>query len=293
MICNAPILVRDKFGYLQRVPCGRCLACRMNKSKQWSARIIGESSMHKDNCFITLTYDEEHCPTSLSKRDLQLFLKRFRQSIAPRKIRYFACGEYGSTTGRPHYHIIVFGLGKYDDVFKRSVLSKLFEGVKGFSATLDAWSVDGKSIGNVFVGDVSPQSAKYVAGYVMKKQGDSYHDSIWYKEQGLIPPFVLMSRRPGISASYGEKYKKRFKHYPYVVLGNSKVGLPRYLDNRLFSHDMERKIEKMRAIREATESELVEAQNAGLTYGDWLAMKQEQSEMNLAKKLSLSKKGKC
>lgn len=288
MNCKSPILVRDKLGYLKRVPCGNCLSCRMNKSKQWSARIIGESSMYEDNCFLTLTYDEEHCPPSLSKRDLQLFLKSFRQSLFPKKIRYFACGEYGSTTGRPHYHLIIFGLSKYDEVFHRSALSKLLEGKDGFSATLDAWSK-----GNVFVGDVSPQSAKYVAGYVMKKQGDSYHDVKWYKEQGLVPPFILMSRRPGIGATYGEKYKLRFKHNPFVVVGNSRIGLPRYLDNRLFSDDMQRKIEKMRAVRESFENDLNEAQKAGLSYGDWLAMRFEQSELNLAKKLALGKKGKC
>lgn len=299
MNCDSPILVKDKKGYLCSVPCGHCLACRMHKSKQWSARIVGEASMYEDNCFITLTYDEEHCPYSLNKRDLQLFMKSFRQSIYPKKIRYFACGEYGShprdglTTGRPHYHIIVFGLNKYDMVFKRSVLSKLFEGSQGFSATLDAWSENGKSKGNVFVGDVTPQSAKYVSGYVMKKQGDSYHDSTWYKVQGLIPPFVLMSRRPGIGATYADKYKARFKHNPFIVVGNSKIGLPRYLDNRLFSDDMQRKMEKMRAIRQDFEDGLLESQKAGLSYGEWLAMRQEQSELNLAKKLSLSKKGKC
>ena len=293
MNCDSPVRILVRDSYYVRVPCGHCLACRLNKSKQFSARIIGEASMYKDNCFITLTYDEEHCPKSLSKRDLQLFMKSFRQSLSPKKIRYFACGEYGSSTGRPHYHIIVFGLSKYDDVFKRSVLSKLLEGQNGFSATLDAWSKDGKSKGNVFVGDVSPQSAKYVAGYVMKKQGDSYHDSTWYKEQGLIPPFVLMSRRPGIGATYGDKYKERFKHNPFVVLGNSRVGLPRYLDNRLFSDDLQRKIEKMRAIADGFKEGFLESQKAGLLYSNWLAMQQEQNEMNLAKKLSLGKKGKC
>ena len=81
-----------------QIPCGRCIGCRLDRSLSWALRCVHEASMHDENCFITLTFNDEHLAKnkSLKVSDFQNFLKRLRQFISPRKVRYFHCGEYGS-----------------------------------------------------------------------------------------------------------------------------------------------------------------------------------------------------
>lgn len=85
----------------------------------WALRMCHENKYWEESCYLTLTYDDEHLPINgnLQKRDVQLFLKRIRKDIEPRKIKYFACGEYGEKFGRPHYHLIIFGLPATDTLF--------------------------------------------------------------------------------------------------------------------------------------------------------------------------------
>lgn len=92
------------------LPCGQCIGCRLKYSAQWAARCFHESTMHEDNCFLTLTFDDEHLPESISVRDCQLFVKRLRKFASPEKLRYAYCGEYGELFLRPHYHVLVLVL---------------------------------------------------------------------------------------------------------------------------------------------------------------------------------------
>ena len=113
--CLSPVDIKDpRYSYKKYmlVPCGKCVNCKLNYAKMWSIRIMHELKDWDSACFLTLTYDEEHLPKdgSLDKQDLQKFFKRLRFNLGGRKIKYFACGEYGEQYGRPHYHIIVFGL---------------------------------------------------------------------------------------------------------------------------------------------------------------------------------------
>ena len=98
------------------VPCGRCVGCRLERSRQWAIRCVHEASLYDNNCFITLTYDSDHVPSdgSLRVEDFQNFMKRLRKSVAPRRVRFFHCGEYGERGDRPHYHAILFNLD-FDD----------------------------------------------------------------------------------------------------------------------------------------------------------------------------------
>ena len=79
-----------------KIPCGRCIGCRLERSRQWAIRCVHEASLYERNCFITLTFSPEHFPKdrSLNKRDFQLFIKRLRKKFGP-GVRYFHCGEYG------------------------------------------------------------------------------------------------------------------------------------------------------------------------------------------------------
>lgn len=171
------------------VPCGTCVACRENRTRQWAFRMACElvttKSKNLDSYFLTLTYDDEHLPSDgkISKVDLVNFNKRLRASVGP--FRFFACGEYGDAYGRPHYHGIYFGLMLSDvSYYKGKGCYSLYE-----SATLSrAW---GKGL--VLAGSVEMESAAYVAGYVDKKAG--HRDC-----------FQLMSRRPGIGFEYLKKY---------------------------------------------------------------------------------------
>lgn len=209
MLCRNPF-VRDKTGKIFRMnalsgisykdypsaffegvpfPCGQCLACRINRRRVWTLRLMLEHYFHEKSSFITLTYCDEDLPYNLEgvpvvcKKDWQDFLKRLRFFFRPRKIRFYACGEYGTKTHRPHYHAILFGIAP--DELDPCYLQ--FAGKGPSSPILRLWSH-----GLVHVGDVSKESIQYVAGYVTKKftkKGDGYN-----------PEFALMSRKPGIGA---------------------------------------------------------------------------------------------
>lgn len=201
-----------------RVPCGQCIACRLNRASDWAVRIMHEKKMVGSACFITLTYDQEHVPwvsdnhATLVKRDVQLFLKRLRKAVEPVKIRYYLCGEYGEQYGRPHYHIIVFGLSAEDNV-ERIVSS--------------VWP-----FGFVHVGDVTFDSAAYVARYCTKLLTGPKKE--WYKERSLLPEFSLMSRRPGIGATWLEKYGSEVKSHHNVIVKGKKMCPPRYYKDKVY-----------------------------------------------------------
>lgn len=188
-MCLNPVTLPDprfkdgEFHPSIKVSCGKCLECLQQHANEWSHRIVDECKHHEQNCFITLTYNEDNKPAdgSVSRRELQLFLKRFRKAVGV-PIRFFACGEYGKKALRPHYHLIVFGWYPPDavfwerdrkgvDLFRSPLLEKCWQ--KGFSS----------------VGAVTIDSAKYCAKYLQKLQK---------LPDGLVKSFVQMSLRPGI-----------------------------------------------------------------------------------------------
>jgi len=193
-----------------------------------------EAKMHDQSSFVTLTYDEEHMPdgkscgcrprhaaNSLCVDDCQLFLKRLRARLAPQKIRFFLCGEYGEKLGRPHYHAIIFG---EDFSADRVPLSSELHDSKSFQLCDSALLSETWGKGQVRVGDVSFDSAAYVANYATKKiVGDKEKVNAHY--EGRKPEFLLMSRRPGIGKSWFEKFDTDvFPSDEIVVRG--RVGKP-------------------------------------------------------------------
>lgn len=218
--CYSTILVKDKYGTLMRVPCGQCINCRMNKARQWSIRIMHEAKKYQRNAFVTLTYDDDHFPKdgSLNLKHLQDFFKRFRFN-RKKQVRYFACGEYGDRTFRPHYHVAFFNVG-FDD-FKNLKASK-----GGFMARSNEWP-----FGFVHVGDLTIDSANYVAGYVLKKQTGK--NSQMYEDLGIVPPFCVMSRRPGIGYDYVVENNAMLERNDFVVAKGVKYALPRYYKSKI------------------------------------------------------------
>lgn len=198
-----------------------------------------ESQMHDRNAFITLTYDPEHLPAdgSLNKKHFQDFMKRLRKRLAPRKIRFYHCGEYGEKLSRPHYHAIIFGWDFPDKKFWKKV-----NGLPLYtSVSLEAsWSDSQGRIGFATVGDVTFQSAAYVARYILKKQTgenaiehyvrDSPHGDTVHRVE---PEYTTMSRRPGIGKGWFEKFHSDVYPGDFVVHAGKKLRTPRYYDQQM------------------------------------------------------------
>lgn len=177
--------------------CGQCMPCRFNKRREWTHRIMLEASQHENNCFVTLTYSDDEMPHngSLRPKDLQDFLKRFRKAIEPSRIRFFACGEYGDLTWRPHYHLALFGYKNCR--FGRSSYSAITRNCcEHCDLVRDSW---GKGL--VQVGSLTTDSAQYVAGYVTKKLSKADDPRLERMGQVLEPEFARQSRRPGIGVT--------------------------------------------------------------------------------------------
>lgn len=222
---NNDSLLHDSTGKVKYLPCGQCLACRINRSKDWAARCVLESRMHDQNSFITLTYNPENLPSDLSlhKDDFQKFMKRLRKYLSKKgiKISYYMCGEYGELYQRPHYHVCIFGW--YPDDYR---LWRIRDGVKLYiSPTLQKlWPY-----GFITVGDVTYESAAYVARYVVKKYtGDMGVE--FYGDR--LPPYTNMSLKPAIGQRFFEKYSEEIYERECVIIkGNMKAKIPRYYDN--------------------------------------------------------------
>lgn len=204
------------------LPCGQCIGCLLHRSKQWAIRCVHEAQLHDENCFLTLTYDDLNLPSdgSLHKEHFQKFMKRLRKALFPRKIRFFACGEYGSQLNRPHYHAIIFGWYPED--------KKLFSINRGSMIHVSPMLAKLWPFGFHTVGAVTFESAAYVARYVLKKH--TGRDAQMHYD-GLEPEFVLMSRKPGIARDWIEKFSGDVYPHDYVVIrDNIKCRPPRYYD---------------------------------------------------------------
>jgi hypothetical protein len=209
------------------VPCGMCIGCRLERSRQWAVRCVHEASMHDDNCFVTLTYEDTKIPGdgSLNKKHLQDFWKRLRKFIEPDTLRYYACGEYGEETIRPHYHACIFG---FDFPDKKQWKQQNGNWLYTSEILNEIWSY-----GYCIIGDVTFDSAAYVARYIMKKV---LGDHAPYHYGDLTPEFNTMSRRPGIGGNWLETYKDDIRK-GFITINGKKIGLPKYYDSMLDRDD--------------------------------------------------------
>lgn len=213
---------RSAVGKALSLPCGRCIGCRLERARQWAVRIVHEAQMHDESSFITLTYAPEHLPKdgSISVDECQLFLKRLRARLMPKLIRFFLCGEYGEKFGRPHYHALIFGENFISD---RVPLTSPGEFALYDSPLLaDIW---GK--GDVRIGDVSFDSAAYVANYATKKIVGS-KEVVDAHYRGLTPEFLLMSRRPGIGKKWFDQFEPDVFPSDEIISRGVSVRPPRY-----------------------------------------------------------------
>lgn len=212
------------------LPCGQCIGCRLERSRQWAMRCLHESSLYENNAFITLTYDDANLPEggSLNYDDFQKFMKRLRKRTKS-KIRFYVGGEYGSENMRPHYHACLFGYDFLDKVFYKNTAS----GEKIYTSKLleSLWPYGLSS-----VGDVTFESAAYIARYCIQKvTGDlaeSYYRVI--TDDGVIvdrvPEFNHMSLKPGIGKPWLDRFSTDVYPRDYVVVNGVKTKPPKYYD---------------------------------------------------------------
>lgn len=279
------------------IPCGQCISCRLEYSRQWAIRCMLESSKYEYNYFITLTYNDESlfseckkhnfkCDHNgeivsefdsfvLMKSHLQQFMKNLRRYFEYHfnftGIRFFACGEYGPSFLRPHFHIILFNCPIPDLTFLKSN----FQGdVYWTSEIIDkCWNSRGYHI----IGNCNFSTCSYVARYMLKKQKGK---STYYDDLGLVPPFTLMSRAPGIARDYYDENSKKIYFYDNLVITNSKgvaqrVKPPKYFD-RLYDIDFPEHMQLIKDRRSDSAKfakKAVEA-NISCSYDEYLSTKE-------------------
>lgn len=257
------------------VPCNKCKGCRIAKAMEWGIRCHHEAQFHEHNCFLTLTYNDQHLPEdySVDPRVFELFMKRLREKIAPLQIRFFGCGEYGNDQSaspfRPHYHAIIFGYAfpdrrlhgytkRGDPLFISAELAKLWP--FGFHT----------------IGAANWKTAAYTARYTLKKIGSAdvrpayaaswdevrnyqaaFYNRLHPKTRKLVtvrPEFLRMSRRPGLGKQWALTYKSDYFPSDQIVLNGKAYPVPTFYYNQLSDEerkflDDERAFEAQSALR--------------------------------------------
>lgn len=237
--CLTPFYVKDKHTKDEiPVPCGKCPSCSARRVSGWSFRLMKEGERSSSSFFITLTYDNDHVPItkrgymSLSKEHLQKYFKRLRK-LNDEKLKYYAVGEYGGKTMRPHYHIILFN-AKLETVLK-------------------AWALDGRYFGDYHVGKVTEASIGYTMKYISKTKKVPTHEN-----DDRLPEFALMSKRMGanyLTENMINWHKADIGNRMYCNLKDGKkIAMPRYYKQKLnLNEQQEAEIQyaaQVRAIRE-------------------------------------------
>ncbi len=221
------------------LPCGKCIGCKLEYSRQWALRCVHESKQHVENSWFTITYDDEHLPYggSLVPEHLQKFMKRLRRGIGDKEIRFYACGEYGETrTKRPHYHVCCFGFD-FDDKLLRG------QSEGGFDVYSSEFLDERWGFGRTEIGELTFETAAYTARYCTKKiTGEKAvgHYTRILEDGRMVevePEFALMSLKPGIGAAHYEEYREEIVGFDTCVINGMESKPPRYYDKLLERED--------------------------------------------------------
>lgn len=223
MACDSPYMVKTGSGTdFVPVPCGKCAPCKQRRVSQWVFRMTQEEKVSTSSHFVTLTYDSRSLPLSkngfptLDKSDLQKFFKRLRKLCPDVTVKYYACGEYGTTNKRPHYHAIIFN-------------------VPDTQMYCDAWTLNGKLIGQIHVGQVTNASIAYTMKYIDKQTYKKKHG-----RDDRVPEFPLMSKKLGHNylTDHSAKYHIDNLDKNYVTdIGGHKIAMPKYYRDRILTDD--------------------------------------------------------
>lgn len=246
-MCRRPFIIRKDKMDAAIVPCGKCDVCLKRRAAAWAFRLHIQDRHSISSFFVTLTYDDAFLPIcdagyGVSKHDLQCFFKRLRK-LSSHKISYYACGEYGGRTCRPHYHAIIFN-SNYDDVRK-------------------AWSIQASksspavSLGHVHFLPFNDATIRYCTGYVCKSYGQKLSNK-------LPPQFSVMSKRLGSQyltdavVRYHRAGDNNFLSYQGV-----KIAMPRYFGERLFTAEQRKAFADTR-VKQIADGELKIISDVGI-----------------------------
>lgn len=221
MMCAKPFRIFTVPDYPEglEVPCGKCYLCRMKRRTEWSARLYAELPYWDRHSFVTLTYQDKDVPKNMSLRkiDLQKFFKRLRKNTN-RKLKYYAVGEYGKKTWRPHYHQIIFGIGLQAE--DRQIIMDCWPYMD--------WSI--KAIRDSAFGSVTPESIQYVAGYIYDKLSGEVAEDV-YDRMGREHVFKTCSQ--GIGKKFAEDNRTQIQQNGYIRYRGAKIAIPRYYVKKL------------------------------------------------------------
>ena len=215
------------------IPCGQCIHCRLEKSRQWAMRCVHEASLHEKNCFVTLTYSPENLPVggALDYEAPVLFMKRLRKKFGD-SIRSYGCAEYGEKKSRPHYHLLIFNHDFTDKILWKD------QGENSLYVSSDLENL--WPYGHSTCGALTFESAAYTARYVTKKltgpaAEGAYQSISEYGEIIDLPPerSICVSRRPGIGRGWYERWGKYLKDHDHAIIRGKKIRPAKYYD-RLF-----------------------------------------------------------
>ena len=229
---------KNSTGALAELPCGICIGCRLDYSQQWAIRCMHEAQLQDENCFITLTYEDSQIPTdrSLNKSHFQKFMKRLRDRVAPRKIRFYHCGEYGTKYSRPHYHALLFN---YDFPDKR-----LWSYGQGKNPMYRSKQLESLwDYGYSTISDLTHASAAYAARYSIKKiRGDALDtidpdtglkpyetiDPNTGEVLAILPEYSTMSTHPGIGKEWYDQFSTDVFPDDFVIYKGKRCRTPNY-----------------------------------------------------------------
>ena len=275
------------------IPCGNCIGCRIDYSRQWALRCVLESYYHEATMFLTITYDDDNVPHSsyvddltgevkdvltLNPDDFRNFMKRLRyyyKTYYDKELRFYACGEYGSQTLRPHYHAIVFGL-KLDDlrlVKQSGTGNNLYES----PLVSKAWKK-----GFVLLSESNFDTCAYTARYVMKKRKGKDADE--YGKFNIVPEFVRMSRNGGIGLQYYNDHKHEIYEHDEIILADGKKFKPPHFFDKMYAEEFPEEFGKV--LNNRIECAKLSDDTKEKLYGDkYIRLTREE----IAKKASVSK----
>lgn len=231
MQCNWTFWKETRGGQILTLPCGKCLACRKERARQWSIRLSHHLLYNPDAIFVTLTYNELTCPETLEKRHYQLFLKRLRKKFSHLKLKYYGCGEYGTNTHRPHWHILIFGLPIGIMKLERAGFT---EGKWSSAIIKELWP-----FGHNVTGTVNEKSISYVTGYLLKEkdpkrriqfQSQALGESFIYDNEQRIRDFKLT--RYGKKVTVPRYYIKKLGILPHEIPELDRVAVEKGYEDR-------------------------------------------------------------
>lgn len=200
VVCSSPYMA---LGGLVPVPCGQCKACRLARKLRVVQRAELERMCHADACCATLTYSDAfvgdgNVRPAEWKRVKERLYCQVRKDLGI-KLRFFGIGEYGENFGRPHWHVIAFGLPL----------------ALGHEYWERAWTdpASGELMGRIDVQEAEHSAIKYIAGYAMKKM-TRWNDP-WL--EGRSPEFVIRPNRPGLGLGFVDDVVSAIRADPLVL----------------------------------------------------------------------------